>query len=397
MAYGDTEFDEALRTSWDQFCDRLKEAGSLVFADPAPATPLERAVGLRYIARNIAFSLQNELEDDPLFPQLWQQFRPTMKWGGDNPDCVYLRAPIDGRETYRIVGNRGSAHFLAISVHRPIETVPEGESAEVGRLLGDELETEWDGSFVVTVSPQEQPGNWIRSMPDVDRFLIRQFFGDWEHEEPIDVRIERVGATGAPERLTPERLISGLEDAADFLISTVTYWRDWQERYREQPNQFRESATAGRLGAAPGGVPLHCYFEVQPEEALIIQFVPPNCSYWNFELNNYWMTSIDYRYHLSSINSKQAPLEDDGSVLIVVSHDDPGVPNWLGTDGHCEGHIGLRWMQADSSPVPDLRLVKLSELEAALPSNTLRVSSEERAAQLRGRRIGVDRRFRYQP
>ena len=42
-------------------------------------------------------------------------------------------------------------------------------------------------------------------------------------------------------------------------------------------------------------------------------------------------------------------------------------------------------------------LARIEELEAALPSNTLRVTSEERAAQLRGRRIGVDRRFRYQP
>ena len=37
MAYGDTEHDEALRTAWHDFCDRLKEVGELVFADPSPA------------------------------------------------------------------------------------------------------------------------------------------------------------------------------------------------------------------------------------------------------------------------------------------------------------------------------------------------------------------------
>lgn len=394
MTFGDTEHDASLRDAWHEFCEQLKTAGDLAFADPAPATPLERAVGLRYIARNIAFHLRNEVEyADPLFPQLWQQFTPTMKWGGDNPDCVYLRARIDGEHTYRVVGNRGAAHFIALSVHRPVETVPPGESAEYARLLGDELEVEWDGSFVLTLSPEEQPGNWIPTMPDVERFLIRQFFGDWEHEQPMSVRIERVDAEGAPAQPTPDTLIEGLRAAAEGLIDTTAYWRDWQERYRANANNFMTSATAHTLGAAPGGVPMHCYFEVQPDEALVIRFTPPVAYYWNFELNNYWMASVDYRYHLSSINSKQAALETDGSATIVVSHEDPGVPNWLGTDGHCEGHLGLRWMQADSSPVPETQLVKLADLAAALPASARRITPEARAAQLRGRRIGVDRRF----
>ena len=164
MAYGDTEHDEALRTAWHDFCDRLKDVGELVFADPSPATPLERAVGLQYVARNISAGLDIGLEHaDRLYPHLFRMMGPYRKWGGDNPDCVYFWAFIDGRETYRLVGNRGSAHFVAFSANRPAEAVPEGESAEVGRLLGGELETEWDGSFVVTLSPEPQPGNWIRT------------------------------------------------------------------------------------------------------------------------------------------------------------------------------------------------------------------------------------------
>ena len=138
---------------------------------------------------------------------------PTRKRGGDNPDCTYYLGVIDGSETYRLVGKRGGAHFVAFSTARPAESVPEGESAEVGRLLGDELETAWDGSFVVTVGPEEQPGNWVRTTPEVDKVWIRQFFGDWVAEEPMTVRIERVGAEGAPPRLTPERLMEGLEAA----------------------------------------------------------------------------------------------------------------------------------------------------------------------------------------
>ena len=97
MAFGDTEHDEMLREAWHGFCDRLKDAGDLVFADPAPATPLERAVGLQYVARNIALGLTRHVEnDDPLFPHLSRRFTPTMKWGGDNPDATNLSVCIDG-------------------------------------------------------------------------------------------------------------------------------------------------------------------------------------------------------------------------------------------------------------------------------------------------------------
>lgn len=395
MAFGDTEHDAMLHEAWNEFCERLKEAGDLVFADPAPATPLERAVGLQYVARNISFGLDIDLEHaDPMYPQLFRVMTPTRKSAGDNPDCNYLRAAIDGAQTYRVVGHRGSAHFVAFSAHRPMELVPPGESVEVNRLLGHEIETEWDGSFVVTLSPDPHEGNWIQTVPEVNTLWIRQFFGDWERENPMTVRIERVGAEGPPPPQTPERLAMGLTNAGKTLVDWTAYWRDWQERYREVPNTFTTSTTARYLGAAPGGTPLHCYWQVQPDEALLIEFTPPDCYYWNFEHNNYWMASIDYRYHLSSINMKQAAIEPDGSVLLVIAHEDPGVPNWLGTNGHCEGHTGLRWMLSDSEPVPETRLVKLADLPSLIPSDARRMTPTERSQQLRQRHNGVEHRFR---
>ena len=62
--------------------------------------------------------------------------------------------------------------------------------------------------------------------------------------------LERVGEEGAPQRLTPERLIAGLSDAADHVYTVVDYWRGWQVRYRERANEFIASATA----SAKGGV-----------------------------------------------------------------------------------------------------------------------------------------------
>jgi hypothetical protein len=69
----------------------------------------------------------------------------------------------------------------------------------------------------------------------------------------------------------------------------------------------------------------------------------PDCDSWNFQLNNYWMESLDYRYFTICINKATAKYEDDGSVKVIVSHRDPGHPNWINTCGHTEGTMCWRW------------------------------------------------------
>ena len=48
MAYGDTPYDEQLKRAWEDFCDKIKSAGSLIFRDTEAArpTPLDRATGI---------------------------------------------------------------------------------------------------------------------------------------------------------------------------------------------------------------------------------------------------------------------------------------------------------------------------------------------------------------
>ncbi len=58
----------------------------------------------------------------------------------------------------------------------------------------------------------------------------------------------------------------------------------------------------------------------KPDEALVIQVKPPDCDTWNFQLNNYWMESLDYRYFNICINKGNAQYNEDGSVEVIVTH-----------------------------------------------------------------------------
>ncbi len=88
------------------------------------------------------------------------------------------------------------------------------------------------------------------------------------------------------------------------------------------------------------------------------------CEYWNFQLNNHWMESLDYRYHRIDLNHHGAALQADGSVRLIVAHRDPGLPNWLDTAFHQRGTMCLRWVRAESHPQPKARVVPLADLLA---------------------------------
>jgi hypothetical protein len=56
-------------------------------------------------------------------------------------------------------------------------------------------------------------------------------------------------------------------------------------------------------------------------------------------------------------------LEDDGSFRIVLSHQNPGVPNWLDTEGRPFGLVFWRYM-LPIGPIttPAAAVVKLADL-----------------------------------
>ncbi|MAT94629.1 MAG: hypothetical protein CME59_18815 [Halioglobus sp.] len=394
--YGDNPNDEQLRQAWSDFCAQLQAAGETVFRDTAPIGDLDRAKGLRLMARNIALGLQFHLDNnDPACPELLHYFDPLRKQGGDNADALYVGAPVDGAHTYRISGQRGTARYFAVTVLE--DGVTPWGGAVVGSLVDDEIDVAEDGSFEIVLSPDEHPGNWIRTTPGAWRVTVRQFFADWVNEAPMDARIDCLDAEAGGPRFDIDTLCQGLDRAANWVRASTTYWADMLDRWQARPNHFLSyrQLDDNAIDATPGGEPLICYWRVPADEALLVRVTPPAARFWSVEFGNYWWETMDYRYRLCSTNCHHAVLEDSGELLLVVAHDDPGVPNWLDPSGHGEGYITVRWIGAAECPTPHCEQVPLGELAAHLPEGVKRIDAQGRRAQLAERRAGAQRRFRY--
>jgi hypothetical protein len=382
---------DALLSAWAAFCDQLKGFGQGLLQSADAAPPLDRAEGLRFLARQVGIGVDYLVENnDPDWPWMQRGLTPIRKMWGDNPDGLYHAAPLDGKLTYRVFGQRGTAHYFGVTVVGGM--VPQtGQRRFVAHLSGKDLQTKSDGSFEVVLSPEPHPGNYLKLEADASGLQVRQFFLNWEKEQPALLHIERVGGGGTPPLLAPERVAPTLGGVGQMLAGLTALWRAEIAQSAARPNQLHRASkpvqSSPDISYDPG------YFRLADDEALIVAFQPPRAHYWGIQIGNRWYESMDYRYHLASLNSGQAAGDTDGHVRVVIAHRDPGVWNWLDTAGHREGHLVTRWVLATDPPVPDCKVVKFDDLPATLPAGTRRCTSEERMDVLRTRRLAVERRF----
>jgi len=351
-------------TAWDDFCEALKTAGRSVLADGNPDDPLDRAEGFRYVSRLARAALETFVEyADPAAPAFHRPVHETVKIGADNPDNHYLHATVSGDHEYRIVGRRGTVAYLGFGAQSP-GVASTGDSEQSGYLEARDMQIDPDGSFVIHLSREPRSGNWLPLSATTNAVIVRQTFLDREKETPADLRIERVDGDGRPEPLTPERLGAGLAAAAGLVTGCTALFSGWARGFTRHANQLPEFDNSVSMGA--GGDPnityYHSYWALGPGEALVIEATPPECEAWNFQLDNWWMESLDYRYHRIHVNKHTARYEPDGSVRIVVAHEDPGLPNWIETAGHRHGTMCFRWIRAKEHPEPRTRVVPLDAL-----------------------------------
>ena len=183
--------------------------------------------------------------------------------------------------------------------------------------------------------------------------------------------------------------------AGEWVERSVVYWNEWMRRARSFLPDNRLGKPRPQAGGAADILYGGGWWNLAEDEALVIECEAPRASYWSIQLYAFpWFESLDFANRVSSLTGHQIHVDDDGRFRVVVAPRDPGVQNWLDTEGRRDGLITYRWVFTQTSPAPSTRVVKRAELRAALPANTPVFGEAERRAQVAARQRAVARRFR---
>ena len=380
--------DVEMAAAWAHLRERLSAAEQLVVSTPVNKNRLDYAAGMRHLMILLAVGIDMALrvDPDPILAVTRARMDDVVTWGLECPDCVYMNADLRAGETYRLFGNRGTARYVGLQTM-------DGMAATANRLV-DELEVDADGNFEAILSADEHKGNWLQLAGDHPTLTVRNFLYDWDSETVATLQIERIGDEVEPTDRSVDLDVSvarQLFALGEFVYDNLKFFLDFGAM--AEANGFVPPMDMSSMGAAAENRPVIGRFELDPDQALILEFTPPEGVYWSISLGNPWLETINYGRHQSSLNGHQAVEDADGKVRFVLSARDPGVTNWLDTAGHSNGAMLLRCVRTESAPVPETRVVNLDRVASALPAGTSMTTPEVRARVIEARRRAVHERF----
>ena len=381
--------------AWREFCDRLKAAGDRLLGDDFPSRGADRAEGYRHLGRLLMQGWLEQVEmADRDFPVMYRHNDDVMRWGGPNVDNTYWRAHVSHEHTYRVTGwLPPGALFVIQSAHGEMHQNRLGITAE---RSNEDFAVNPDGGFTFIVSATPYDGNWLPIDEHADHISIREYNVDWAVDEPGRFFIERLGSEGEhPAPLDPADFADALDRAMTWADDALVFWNQWMERSRNAapPNVFYgpHSVPGGADAIGYGG----CSYELAPDEAMIVTCDVPEAQYWSFMIYSYaWFESLDFANRTVSLNNAQIATDPDGRFRLVVAHKDPGVQNWLDTEGRPEALITFRWVLSTTMPTPEGHVVHFSDLDHHLPDFVTRLTPAQRADQITARRYSRALRFR---
>jgi len=318
---------------------------------------------------------------------------PGSRWGGDNPDNAYRIVPIDHNGRYVIHGQRMPGGVANVTYTLVADTAT---SVTLASLEGRDVEVDENGAFSITIDNQPANGrrNHLQSSPRVMYLFVRDCYNDWVRETPNALRAERLD--------TPSRGPMTLDEMADFAAFHmvegvyISYWFT-RLNYGVPVNTINPPRMAGILGGLVSQGNSLGVVQLEDDEAMIVTATDGGAEFRNFLVNDVWFMSVEFWKRQSSLNPGQMAADADGRFTYVIAHEDPGVHNWVDTGGLGELYGQHRWqgLPRGNVPPPELttRVVKLKDLEGALPRGVQMVTPAQRKQQLERRALEFKRRF----
>jgi Protein of unknown function (DUF1214) len=373
---------------WKALSDAIAEMSAFVYDNDKIDSPLLRAEGLRYLTRLLTSGILMTLEGwDFDYPWLVNFVNSHIQYGIPATDCCYQWAAVHGDGVYRIRGTRGTARLFDVET-RAGHTAHLADWKLVDRKSDFHIED--DGTVEVVLSTTEQPGNWVRTCEGPGSIIVRQYYYDWDTEEPAELTIERDGVTYPPRTLTPAEIAERMGLLTAWVRKVPAACKFAVDEYFTAPPdtlKFVEIDFAWADLVYGKGI-----YRCEKDHAVIIEVTPPTAAYWQYQLTSHFWEALDWNLRQTSLNGHQAVLDDDGVFRAVIAHEDPGYANWLDAGGHSIGLITARYYKADSTPLPTIRTVPLASLADEMPSKSATVTPQERQDSLLRRARSVTRR-----
>jgi hypothetical protein len=377
----DESGDGRLRSiaAFDELIDAVVAArDGYVLAEERRHDRTEVLEGLRYVLQLVSEVDELIVEGDPERPRFSSIVSPARKFLGDNPDALYQQALIRGDRSYRITGRMREQDYISFTVHAP---APDGGMA--GAVQNDindrDLTVADDGTFELVLAAAGSGIDGVELRPDAHIVLVRNYYQRElsAHNDPaiaVELSIEPLDDPGPAPLADDEALADRLRAAAAFLRSATEGLRIFHEPgtapfVSNEPNSvgppwsFRSADID-----TPGAVDVYYSsgrFALEPGEAMVMDAVIPPGPFTNVMLWNVHMQTLDYVTRRSSLNAAQMETDDEGRCRIVISAEDPGVPNWLDTGGHRRGTIFWRFLLPETEPAqPVCSVVPVGTLRA---------------------------------
>jgi hypothetical protein len=318
-----------------------------------------------------AIAMQFELDPDrPVWRRIVTPFRKAL---GDNPDAIYFEVAVNPQRSYRVKGNLAGAVYTSFTVEAG--AVEGRYSTRTAGVLNDtQMDIAPDGSYELVFGGPPRDRNWLALPDDAAAVITRHYF---EEPDPaaadptrvIPLTIEPTERAGPPAPWDDASITAGIKRVTTYLRGRTI---DQPPRGSVPlpswvgmvPNEFPQPEKPGEMAfsafdAAYSVAP----YALGPDEALVITGRWPECVFANVSIWNRFLQTYDYVNRRVALNRSNTRLEADGSWRMVLAHRDPGVPNWLDTEGRPSGQVYWRYFLPEGHvPKPEATVVAFADV-----------------------------------
>ena len=362
------------RAAFNELLDLLREASDRCVGPEWGVTdPDDVGDGLRNLTHILQSALFAHQEFDPARPVFVRIVSPTRSFTGDNSDAVYFETPVNDDREYRVKGNLAGAVYTSFTMEAGA-TDGKYASGTSGVLRDNDMDTDAAGNYEIRLGGPPAERNWLGIPAGGGRITTRHYF-EWPHSASasqtlhIPLSIEALPTAGPKPRWDDATVAAAITRVTNHVRGkTIDAARpagaQMPSFVGSTPNVFPPPVVPGNLAfsafdAAYSMAP----YKLAGDEALVVTGRWPTCRFANVCLWTRFSQMYDYVNRQVSRNRANTTLEADGSFRLILAHHDPGLPNWIDTEGRLSGNVFWRFFLPEGPiETPEGKVVKFADL-----------------------------------